>query len=303
MKKWNCRSKVDQTAKYRSTLSGDSVYAVLVQCKIVFHIFLFVVQEEALFPSMSGKAKQNKKGGKSKSTALKSSSITATQAQDSTCSRPDVVASAPAQVSGVSGGSSQAQTAKSSRSASSGRQHSQTATAPAHSTAHSQSHAQSQSRSHAHSHSQSQSQSQSGGTTPTPGSPPTSALVGSPLPRATPEEEAQQMFLEFAQRGVKLEDLLRLMEAVKLPVKVLDDGYLLAAEHGHLNVRLFVMISFAFCGLHSLLISLQIIAVLSNKVSSPSCVNSRGESALTLSARNGHIDVSHCLLKVRFVFI
>lgn len=218
-------------------LSVDAGSDVVLRVKLEITIFFSHRKATSSSPkiTMSGrKAAKKKKLAKNPAKIASTSAPQISAAPATAITRPDAAAGSPAHAQSVSGSASQTQTTNSSRGASSARQSS-----PAHAHASSTAHPSTPAQSRTHAQAHTQSHPQSPATTPVPRSPPSGALVGSPLPRASPEEEAQQLFLELAQRGCVVEELIRLLDAVKLPVKVLDEGYLLAAEHGHINVRLF----------------------------------------------------------------
>lgn len=56
--------------------------------------------------------------------------------------------------------------------------------------------------------------------------------------------------------------------------------------------------AFSCCASHACCPLPQVLLLLTTKASSPACTNSRGETALTLCARNGHLDVAISLLKL-----
>eukprot|EP00457_Paulinella_chromatophora_P000221 gb/GEZN01000221.1/.p1 GENE.gb/GEZN01000221.1/~~gb/GEZN01000221.1/.p1 ORF type:complete len:1802 (+),score=284.99 gb/GEZN01000221.1/:73-5478(+) len=95
------------------------------------------------------------------------------------------------------------------------------------------------------------------------------------LASQSPEDHAK-LLLESAKSG-NFEHVQQILDSGKVQVKAIDDAYLLAAECGHIKA----------------------VAQLANKVSSVICTtSSRGETALSLAARNGHEMVVLSLLKI-----
>ena len=136
------------------------------------------------------------------------------------------------------------------------------------------------------------------------------------------QDELMRFMLNFAQRG-QIEPIVKAVETRTCTNQTIDDLFLAAAEFGHCPVS-FVLVCFLlgfisqFDGLlrvfdlcsssssssSPLLLSprsqmgVQVVEYLASKISGVACVNQRGESALTLAAKNGHLSIVAALIRL-----